>query len=99
MAKRGRPKGSKNKVSKASKKVGRKKSKKKVVRATTSGTADIGILQKSEMHLASIDKNIRRMERVVNAEKHLARKAKKAGRRAHFSSAFEEAEREGLTAE
>jgi len=97
--KRGRPKGSKNK--KTSKRVAvtsttkrRKKRVKRVVVAASPRTAslELGLLNK-------INHKVNRIDQTVNAGFHLARKAKHAQRRHAFSSALEEAEREGITAE
>jgi hypothetical protein len=49
--------------------------------------------------LNKIDRKVNRIDQTVNAGFHLARKAKHAQRRHAFSHAFDEAEREGITAE
>lgn len=98
--KRGRPKGSKNK--KTSKKVSvtsttkrrKKRTKRAIAVAIPKSTLsnEISLLQK-------INHKVNRIDQTVNAGFHLARKAKHAQRRHAFSSAFEEGEREGITAE
>lgn len=102
----GRPKGSKKKASKSgaawhkammaakAAKHGNtssgvtKRSKRSKKAVTRSASLELGLLEK-------IDKKVTRIDRTVNAGHHLARKAKKAARRAGLSSAFEEAQQSG----
>ena len=99
MAKRGRPKGSKNKK-KASKsgaawhkamtaaKAAKHARKKTATRAASSPGPTLGLLEK-------IDKKVTRIDRTVNAGYHLANKAKRHAHRNALSGAYEEAERSG----
>lgn len=96
----GRPKGSKKKASKSgaawhkammaakAAKHGKKVGRKAKTPALKSLSNELNLLQK-------IDKKVTRIDRTVNAGHHLARKAKKAARRAGLSSAFEEAQQSG----
>ena len=103
MAKRGRPKGSKNKkkvsksgaawhkammAAKAAKHGGKKRGKKTATRAASSPGPTLGLLEK-------IDKKVTRIDRTVNAGYHLAKKAKRHAHRNALSGAYEEAERSG----
>lgn len=97
--KRGRPKGSKNKKTSAK----RSTSVTKVRKKRTKRTAVIAVPKASMSEeltlLNKIDRKVNRIDQTVNAGFHLARKAKHAQRRHAFSHAFDEAEREGITAE
>lgn len=95
--KRGRPKGSKTKrTSVVTTTKRRKKRSKKSITAIavpkTSLSDELSLLHK-------INHKVDRIDQTVNAGFHLARKAKHAQRRQAFGHAFEEAEREGVTAE
>ena len=98
--KRGRPKGSKNK--KTSKKVSvtstTKRRKKRTKRAAVIAVPKASMSEELTL-LNKIDRKVNRIDQTVNAGFHLARKAKHAQRRHAFSHAFDEAEREGITAE
>jgi hypothetical protein len=99
--KRGRPKGSKNK--KTSKRVAvtsTTKRRKKRVKRTIGAIAVPKTSLSTELSLLNkINHKVDRIDQTVNAGFHLARKAKHAQRRAAFRNAFEEGEREGITAE
>lgn len=77
---------------KASKKVTRKRRRRKatVHRVASSGGGELTLLHK-------IDKKVTRIDRTVNAGKHLARKAKRAAARRHgIEQAWEDVERHGM---
>lgn len=88
----------------ASKKRRRKKAHKKVAKKVTrrrkKATATVRVAKASlgnELSLLhKIDKKVTRIDRTVNAGRHLARKAKKAARRRGIEADWEAAERHGM---
>lgn len=93
--KRGRPKGSKNK--KTSKKVSVTSTTKRRKKAAV--IAVPALMSEEFILLNKIDRTVHNIDVTVNADKWRARKAKKARRQHRLSSAFDKAEREGITAE
>lgn len=91
-SKKRRKKASKKTSKKVSKKVGRKRTKHRKIAVVHSPNTELSLLH-------NIDRKVERIDRTVNAGFHLARKAKHAKRRSDLRNAFEEAEREGITAE
>jgi len=86
-AKKRRKKASKKRVAK--KKVTRRRKKVPMVHSTKSSAAELGLLHK-------IEKKVTRIDRTINAGFHLARKARKAKRRAGISRDWEDVERHGM---
>jgi transposase len=85
---------SKKRRKKASKKVVKKRRKKtstslRVVRVAKSSPAELSLLH-------NIEKKVTRIDRTVNAGHHLARKARKAKRRASIERDWEDIERHGM---
>jgi hypothetical protein len=100
--KRGRPKGSKNKTTttkRASSGISKGHRKKRSKKSVTAIAVPKASLSNELSLLQSINHKVNRIDQTVNAGFHLARKAKHAQRRQAFSHAFEEGEREGITAE
>lgn len=95
--KRGRPKGSKTK--RTSVVTTTKRRKKRSKKSVTAIAVPKASLSNELSLLQSINHKVNRIDQTVNAGFHLARKAKHAQRQQAFRHAYEEAEREGITAE